>query len=140
MALGVVVTLSAWLPLVLAGLVVLTAGFFGAHAVASGWTLVAAPEARTQAAVYNLACYAGSSLFGWLGGVGFVLAGWPGTVGIVLALVAIAASLATAVLRDQRLDAHGSMQPKGCASAVEGASWTCNQMVASDFPSLWSTS
>jgi MFS transporter, YNFM family, putative membrane transport protein len=101
MALGVVATLSAWLPLVLAGLVVLTAGFFGAHAVASGWTPVAAPEARTQAAaVYNLAYYAGSSLFGWLGGIGFALAGWPGTVGMVLALVAIAAGLATAVLRD----------------------------------------
>jgi predicted MFS family arabinose efflux permease len=101
MALGVVATLSAWLPLVLAGLVVLTAGFFGAHAVASGWTPVAAPEARTQAAaVYNMAYYAGSSLFGWLGGVGFALAGWPGTVGMVLALVAIAAGLATAVLRD----------------------------------------
>lgn len=101
MAVGVVGTLSAWLPLVLAGLVVLTAGFFGAHAVASGWTPVAAPEARTQAAaVYNLAYYAGSSLFGWLGGVGFALAGWPGTVGMVLALVAIAAGLATAVLRD----------------------------------------
>ncbi len=101
MALGVVATLSAWLPLVLTGLVVLTAGFFGAHAVASGWTPVAAPEARTQAAaVYNLAYYAGSSLFGWLGGIGFALAGWPGTVGMVLALVAIAAALATAVLRD----------------------------------------
>jgi predicted MFS family arabinose efflux permease len=101
MAVGVVATLSGWLPLVLAGLVVLTAGFFGAHAVASGWTPVAAPQARTQAAaVYNLAYYAGSSVFGWLGGVGFALAGWPGTVGMVLALVAVAAGLAAAVLRD----------------------------------------
>ncbi|MGW2091117.1 MFS transporter [Promicromonospora sukumoe] len=103
MALGVVATLSAWLPAVLAGLVVLTAGFFGAHAVASGWTPVAAPQARTQAAaVYNLAYYAGSSLFGWLGGVAFALAGWPGTVGMVLALVAVAVGLAAAVLRDER--------------------------------------
>jgi predicted MFS family arabinose efflux permease len=101
MALGVLVTLSAWLPLLLAGLVVLTAGFFGAHAVASGWTPVAAPRARTQAAaVYNLAYYAGSSVFGWLGGVGFALAGWPGTVGMVLGLVAVAVGLAASVLRD----------------------------------------
>lgn len=101
MAAGVAATLSGWLPVVLAGLLVLTAGFFGAHAVASGWTPVAAPRARTQAAaVYNLAYYAGSSVFGWLGGVGFALAGWPGTVGMVLALVAVAASLAAAVLRD----------------------------------------
>ncbi|HEV6955431.1 MAG TPA: MFS transporter [Promicromonospora sp.] len=101
MALGVAATLSAWLPVVLAGLVVLTAGFFGAHAVASGWTPVAAPQARTQAAaVYNLAYYAGSSLFGWLGGVGLALAGWPGTVGMVLVLVAVAAGLASAVLHD----------------------------------------
>jgi YNFM family putative membrane transporter len=101
MAVGVAVTLSGRLSLVLAGLVVLTAGFFGAHAVASGWTPVAAPQARTQAAaVYNLAYYAGSSVFGWLGGVGFALAGWPGTVGMVLALVAVAAILAAAVLQD----------------------------------------
>ncbi|WP_369372579.1 MFS transporter [Promicromonospora sp. Populi] len=101
MAAGVVATLSGWLPAVLVGLVVLTAGFFGAHAVASGWTPVAAPRARTQAAaVYNLAYYAGSSLFGWLGGVGFALAGWSGTVGMVLVLVALAVSLAAAVLRD----------------------------------------
>jgi predicted MFS family arabinose efflux permease len=101
MAAGVAATLSGWLPVVLAGLVVLTAGFFGAHAVASGWTPVAAPQARTQAAaVYNLAYYAGSSVFGWLGGVGFALAGWPGTVGMVLALVAVAAGLAAVVLRD----------------------------------------
>lgn len=101
MAVGVTATLSGWLPLVLVGLVVLTAGFFGAHAVASGWTPVAAPRARTQAAaVYNLAYYAGSSVFGWLGGVGFALAGWPGTVGMVLALVAVAMVLAAAVLRD----------------------------------------
>jgi YNFM family putative membrane transporter len=101
MAVGVAATLSGWLPVVLAGLVVLTGGFFGAHAVASGWTPVAAPQARTQAAaVYNLAYYAGSSVFGWLGGVGFALAGWPGTVGMVLALVAVAATLAAAVLRD----------------------------------------
>lgn len=101
MAAGVAATLSAWLPVVLAGLVVLTAGFFGAHAVASGWTPVAAPQARTQAAaVYNLAYYAGSSLFGWLGGVGLALAGWPGTVGMVLVLIAVAAGLAAAVLRD----------------------------------------
>lgn len=101
MAAGAVATLSDRLPLVLVGLVVLTAGFFGAHAVASGWTPVAAPGARTQAAaVYNLAYYAGSSVFGWLGGIGFAVAGWPGTVGMVLMLVAVAAGLAAAVLRD----------------------------------------
>ncbi|GAB2483635.1 MFS transporter [Promicromonospora xylanilytica] len=101
MAAGVLATLSGRLPIVLTGLVVLTAGFFGAHAVASGWTPVAAPQARTQAAaVYNLAYYAGSSVFGWLGGVGFALGGWPGTVAMVLVLVAVAAGLAAAVLRE----------------------------------------
>jgi hypothetical protein len=58
-------------------------------------------SARSQAAaVYNLAYYAGSSVFGWLGGVGFALAGWPGTVGMVLALVAVAVGPAAAVLRE----------------------------------------
>ena len=51
MGLGLALTLPDRLPLVVAGLVVLTAGFFAAHAVASGWAPVlgAAAPARVQA-------------------------------------------------------------------------------------------
>lgn len=92
------------LPLVVAvliGLVVFTAGFFGAHAVASGWTPVAAvPEARAQASsLYYLGYYGGSSLFGWLLGIGFGSVGWGWFLAIVVALCAAAILLAVAALR-----------------------------------------
>lgn len=87
---GVALTLPDWLPTVLVGLVVMTAGFFGAHSTASGWVGHRASVGRAQAtSLYNLFYYAGSSLFGWLGGYAF-LAGWWGTAGMVLLLAATA--------------------------------------------------
>lgn len=90
---------------VLVGLVIFTAGFFAAHAVASGWTPVAAaPEARAQASsLYYLGYYGGSSLFGWLLGVVFAAGGWVWFVGTVIAMCAAAAGLAWAALRPGRV-------------------------------------
>ncbi|MFS0793695.1 MFS transporter [Microbacterium sp. 1P10AE] len=89
---------------VIAGLVVFTAGFFGAHAVASGWTPVAAdPEARAQASsLYYLGYYGGSSLFGWLLGVVFAALGWGTFLAVVIAMCAVSAALAASVLRPGR--------------------------------------
>ena len=89
---------------VVIGLIVFTAGFFAAHAVASGWTPVAAePEARAQASsLYYLGYYGGSSLFGWLLGVVFTTVGWMWFVGAVIGMCALAAALAGAVLRPGR--------------------------------------
>jgi predicted MFS family arabinose efflux permease len=86
---------------VVVGLVAFTAGFFGAHAVASGWTPVAAhPEARAQASsLYYLGYYAGSSLFGWALGVVFGTAGWGWFLGAVMAMCALAMALAVGALR-----------------------------------------
>ena len=57
---------------VLAGLVIATAGFFGAHAIASGWTGRMAPAGKAQASsLYNLFYYGGSSVVGWFGGLAF---------------------------------------------------------------------
>lgn len=83
------------------GLVVFTAGFFGAHTVASGWTPVAAdPEARAQASsLYYLGYYGGSSVFGWMLGVVFALAGWEWFVVAVVTMCGIAAALAWRTLR-----------------------------------------
>lgn len=97
---GVLLTLSTVLVLVLLGVLLATAGFFAAHAVASGWTGAEARIGRAQASsLYNLAYYAGSSLFGWLGGVFFVQWGWGGTVVMVAGLAAVAAALTVALLR-----------------------------------------
>ena len=79
----------------------MTAGFFGAHSVASGWAGTRVPGARSQATgLYNLAYYAGSSVLGWA--LGFVLAGagWGGVVAAVSAAVVLAGLVSAALLRD----------------------------------------
>ncbi|WP_240896573.1 MFS transporter [Kineococcus vitellinus] len=101
LAAGCLLTLASSVVLVVAGLAALTAGFFAAHAVASGWVGARAPAgARAQAsALYTFAYYAGSSLLGWLGGSAFVAGGWPLVVALVLVLAALAAALAALALR-----------------------------------------
>ena len=86
---------------ILGGLLVFTAGFFAAHAVASGWTPVAAvPEARAQASsLYYLGYYAGSSVFGWVLGVVFGAFGWMPFLLAVVAMCLTALLLAALVLR-----------------------------------------
>jgi YNFM family putative membrane transporter len=99
MVAGVLLTLSSLLLLVLVGLLVATAGFFAAHAVASGWTGTEAVIGRAQASsLYNLFYYAGSSLFGWLGGVFFVTWGWAGTASLITVLAVLAGLLAALIL------------------------------------------
>jgi len=85
---------------VLAGLLLFTAGFFGAHAIASGWTpVVAGPAVRAQASsLYYFAYYGGSSLFGWALGLVFGGAGWGAFVAVVVAMCAASAVAAAAAL------------------------------------------
>lgn len=93
-------TLPTWLPLVLAGLVLFTVGFFAAHSVASSWVGRRAATAPGQAsALYLLAYYAGSSIGGSLGGVAYDHAGWGGVVGYEVALLALAVGLALVLRR-----------------------------------------
>jgi MFS transporter, YNFM family, putative membrane transport protein len=99
MAAGVAITLSDNLIVVLAGLVIATAGFFGAHSIASGWTGRLARAGKAQASsLYNLHYYAGSSVVGWLGGVAFDAHGWGAVAATILGLTAVAALLAALVL------------------------------------------
>lgn len=84
MTLGLLLTLPDRLGLVVAGLLIFTGGFFGAHAVASGWVSQRARTARAQAsALYLLAYYAGSSVLGSVTGIAFSQGGWPATVVVV---------------------------------------------------------
>ncbi|MFB2586553.1 MFS transporter [Herbiconiux liukaitaii] len=100
---GVALTTVDSLAVVLIGLVVATAGFFAAHALASGWTGREAVVGPAQAAsLYNLAYYAGSSLFGWFGGVVLAAAGWNALAALIIALVALAGVLAAVILRPSR--------------------------------------
>ena len=98
---GIAITLSDNVFAVLVGLVVATAGFFGAHSTAAGWTGQAAPLGRAQASsLYNLFYYAGSSAIGWLGGVAFDARGCTAVGVTILVLAGIAGLLAALVLRD----------------------------------------
>ncbi len=87
-AAGLLLSLSASLSAVLAGLVLITAGFFAGHAVASSSVSRTATTGRAQAsALYQSAYYLGSSVGGTLGAVAYHAGGWSGTV--LLGLVAV---------------------------------------------------
>ncbi|MFF3541064.1 MFS transporter [Streptomyces platensis] len=91
---GLLLTLSASVGSVLAGLILITAGFFAGHAVASSSVSRTAKTARAQAsALYQCAYYVGSSLGGALGAAAFHAVGWEGTVLLGLAAMLGAASI-----------------------------------------------
>ncbi|MEU0180665.1 MFS transporter [Streptomyces sp. NPDC006207] len=85
---GLLLTLAGSLIAVLTGLVLITAGFFTGHSIASGAVSRTATTGRAQAsALYLTAYYAGNSLGGTLGASAFHTAGWGGTVALCLAAV-----------------------------------------------------
>ncbi|MDX2544046.1 MFS transporter [Streptomyces sp. WI04-05B] len=91
---GLLLSLSDTLALVLLGLVLITAGFFAGHAVASSAVSHTAKVGRAQAsALYQSVYYIGSSAGSTLGAVAFHAGGWSGTVGMgllaVLGVVAV---------------------------------------------------
>ena len=84
MAAGLGLTLASPLWLIVAGVAAITAGFFGAHAVASAWVAEAGGATRAQASAMYLFCYyAGSSVVGSLGGLAWSHAAWPGTAALI---------------------------------------------------------
>lgn len=91
MLLGVLVTLINTLLAIFIGMLLFSAGFFAAHAVASGWIGQRARRAKGQASSLYLFCYyLGSSLAGTLGGVFWHSAGWPGVAGFIALLLCLA--------------------------------------------------
>jgi YNFM family putative membrane transporter len=76
---GIGLTLLRPLPLVVAGIVALTFGFFGGHSIVSSWVGRRAGRAKAQAAsVYLFAYYMGSSIAGAGGGLFYASYGWTG--------------------------------------------------------------
>ncbi|WP_439946361.1 MFS transporter [Streptomyces sp. BBFR109] len=93
-AAGLLLSLLDSVAPVLLGLVLITAGFFAGHAVASSAVSRTATHGRAQAsALYQSAYYIGSSAGSTVGATAFHSEGWPGTVGVgllaVLGVVAI---------------------------------------------------
>ena len=103
MAVGLAMTATPSLVLSIAAIALFTCGFFGAHAIASGWVSRRAETARAAAAsLYLFAYYAGSSLFGSLGGLFWSRFGWPGIMALVAVLIAAALGLAASLARRER--------------------------------------
>ncbi|MFJ8231565.1 MFS transporter [Streptomyces sp. NPDC094448] len=91
---GLLLSLSASPAAVLLGLVLITAGFFAGHAVASSAVSRTATTGRAQAsALYQSAYYLGSSVGGTLGAIAFHSGGWAGTVALGLLAVTGVVSL-----------------------------------------------
>jgi MFS transporter, YNFM family, putative membrane transport protein len=91
MGVGVLVTLCAPLWLVLVGVSGVTFGFFGGHAVASGWVARRAGASKALgSSAYLFAYYIGSSAAGSVVGKFWSSHGWPGVAGAVGVLLVIA--------------------------------------------------
>lgn len=92
MLLGVALCALPWLGAVVAGLALLTLGFFAAHAVASGQVGQRARIAKAQAsALYLCAYYLGSSVIGYGAGYVWEHAGWPALLAVLAMLFSAAA-------------------------------------------------
>ena len=87
---GLAVTLSRPLAAIIAGLVIFTFGFFGAHSVASSWVGVRAQHSKAQAsALYLFFYYLGASLLGAYGGFFWSAWAWCGIAGFIGALLVV---------------------------------------------------
>lgn len=103
MMVGLLLTLIAWLPAIIMGLVVFTAGFFAAHSVANGWVPARARAGRAQASsLYTLFYYGGSSVLGWATGLVFVH-GWGAVAASLCGWVALAILAAVVGLRPNQV-------------------------------------
>jgi YNFM family putative membrane transporter len=85
---GVALTASGSLWAIVAGIALLTFGFFGGHSIASSWVGNRAPSAKAHASSFYLfSYYMGSSIAGSLGGLAWTHAGWAGVASYVAVLV-----------------------------------------------------
>ena len=88
---GVLLTLVPSLTVVVAGLALLTAGFFAVHGVASGWVPARAHAGGVTtgqaASLYLFTYYLGSSVFGSLAAPVWTAAAWPGVVALTSVLL-----------------------------------------------------
>jgi YNFM family putative membrane transporter len=90
---GVAATDGIGLWLIVAGIALVTIGFFGAHSIASAWVGRRAAANRGQAAaLYLFFYYLGSSVLGSAGGIAWSAAGWHG-VALFCGALALAALL-----------------------------------------------
>ncbi|WP_030746973.1 MFS transporter [Streptomyces sp. NRRL F-5135] len=108
-AAGLLLSLADTMVAVVLGLVLITAGFFAGHAVASSAVSGTAKTGRAQAsALYQSAYYLGSSAGGTLGAVAFHAGGWAATVGLGLLAVLGVVSITLYGTRAARIERRGA--------------------------------
>jgi YNFM family putative membrane transporter len=111
---GVALTAAAPLWLVIAGIAVVTIGFFGAHSIASAWVGRRGATARGQAAAWYLFFYyMGSSVLGSAGGIAWTHYGWHGVVVFCVLLSLIALIVGFLLFRVRPLNETEQMRPEG---------------------------
>ena len=99
---GLLITLFSSVWLILPGIMLFTAGFFGAHSVASAWIGPRARRAKGQASsLYLFSYYLGSSVAGTLGGVFWHNFGWHGITAFIGALLLLALLVGTRLHKKQ---------------------------------------
>ncbi|MBA0054192.1 MFS transporter [Streptomyces sp. AJS327] len=117
---GLLLSLADHLLAVIGGLVLITAGFFAGHCVASGAVSGTAREGRAQASgLYQMAYYTGSSLGGALGALAFAGAGWAATVGLALAAMVLAGGVTLYATR-QAATARPRTSPAAAPTPARG--------------------
>jgi YNFM family putative membrane transporter len=85
--LGLALTLTGFVALIVLGVAVITFGFFGGHSIASSWVGRRAGNAKAQAsAIYLFAYYMGAGIAGAWGGLFYADFGWDGVAAFVAAL------------------------------------------------------
>ncbi len=95
MTLGVGATLMRPLAMVIAGIGLVTIGFFASHSVASSWVGLRAREGKAQAsALYLFFYYMGASTAGTIGGFFWTAYGWNGVAAFLIVLLAVALLIA----------------------------------------------
>jgi YNFM family putative membrane transporter len=95
MALGVGATLMRPLAMVIAGIGLVTIGFFASHSVASSWVGLRAREGKAQAsALYLFFYYMGASTAGTIGGFFWTAYAWNGVAAFLIVLLAAALLIA----------------------------------------------
>jgi YNFM family putative membrane transporter len=103
---GIAMTMSDHLVMIIGGITIVTMSFFGAHSVASSWVGRRATRDRAQASsIYLCLYYLGSSVLGTAGGWFFAQAGWGGVAAFFAGLYGLALAVA---LRLSRLPPLGT--------------------------------
>ena len=104
---GVWLTTSSALPVVVLGMAALTVGFFAVHGLASGWVTsrahLAGVGTAQAAALYAFSYYVGASVFGNLGSAAWSHAGWAGVVLLASALLLTVCAMVVVLRRTPAL-------------------------------------